>query len=408
MGEVYDQSGEEYYYGEEEYNEYGDQAVEVYDEQGYTEGYGDNENGYGEETYAQYTDNTEISEEYYGGGGGGGKEYYEEEIEEDMDRFNSDKTPLPAGWVEMYDSEMQAHYWFHEESGEASWVRPEEEEYDEVGAVISPPKRFGGDIKAYDYDDMTRTWNPNALATTGTAFATLRPRITPVVERVYQPGVENDIMGTKNIRELSEAEQEMKRLRVFERHLRIKGKSKNVQDGNKKNGKLPPVSNMGAPKAPFNPAKRAEIRGIVNEDLTRAKRELQVVQRVQKVGPLSTSSSTASEYEAGKLDGQVWSSTSWPVGPDGFAHPPAKAGKADFDVLGERALAEAWRRRRAPPPAEANRFALGVPEEEVEDTGPLMPSPRRQKFGDVMDHYALLSVHYAVLSHTHVILLHVF
>jgi hypothetical protein len=118
-------------------------------------------------------------------------------------------------------------------------------------------------------------------------------------------------------------------------------------------------------------------------------------------------SSRAEEYaglqgqsEEELVDGDIWSSTKWPIGTKGFAHPPAKTSKLDFDMLGEKALAEAWRRRRPPPPAEANRFALGVPEEEVEDTGPKLPSPRRQKFGDVMDHFALLTVHYMVI-HTH-------
>lgn len=110
----------------------------------------------------------------------------------------------------------------------------------------------------------------------------------------------------------------------------------------------------------------------------------------------SSSSMAQLEEEGLMVDGEVWSSTQWPVGQAGCAHPPAEASKADFDLFGERALAEAWRRRRPPPAAEANRFALGVPEEEVDDTGPSMPE--RHKFGDDMDHYALLRMHYMVHS----------
>jgi hypothetical protein len=277
MGEY----GEEYY-GGEQYDGYGDQAVEVYGEDSYT--YQD----YGTD---QYTENTEIVEDYtyasaekdytensydYDSGAGGG--YYEEQNEdiqeESFVKKLSNKPPLPDGWVEMYDESMEAYYYLHEESGEASWVRPEEEQYDESGVAIQAPKRFGGEVKAYDYDEMTRTWNPNALASTGTAFATLRPRITPVVQRSLKPGAEENIMGTKSIHQVSEAEQEMKRLRVFDRHLRIKGKSKLQVTTIKKDPNVPMT--MGAPRAPFNPEKRAEIRSIVNEDLNRAKRDLEV------------------------------------------------------------------------------------------------------------------------------------
>jgi hypothetical protein len=93
---------------------------------------------------------------------------------------------------------------------------------------------------------------------------------------------------------------------------------------------------------------------------------------------------------------KVWSSTNWSIGPKGYVHPPAAESVGDFDAMGERALEAAWHKRRLPPPAEANRFALGVPDPPIRFGPPKTLSPLRQRFSEDMDHHALLCLHYHV------------
>jgi hypothetical protein len=80
---------------------------------------------------------------------------------------------------------------------------------------------------------------------------------------------------------------------------------------------------------------------------------------------------------------QVWSSHRWPVGPKGYAHPPAARSVGDLEAFGEQALVAAWRQRVPPPPRDANRFALGVESPRKRRLPPPMPDKPKQKFSPV-------------------------
>jgi len=50
-----------------------------------------------------------------------------------------------GGWQQLWDDEVESYYYYHESTGEATWVRPEEYTTDETQAAVGPSKQGNGE-----------------------------------------------------------------------------------------------------------------------------------------------------------------------------------------------------------------------------------------------------------------------
>jgi hypothetical protein len=196
-------------------------------------------------------------------------------VHEDEQEVAGEVTELPEGWEEHYDESMGSHYYLNAETGEATWVRPEAnavmsgstapvphqvsvENSSDAGDVVAPvdvglaSSSLMATNSAFSFDEVSRTWNPRAsalsqesavgMSTRGSLFASLRPRVTPIMNKsLAQSGDLEKLKASTDLLALSEAAQEEKRLRIFNRHLANHAKSKLTAMST-----LPALSEQGA------------------------------------------------------------------------------------------------------------------------------------------------------------------
>ena len=151
------------------------------------------------------------------------------------------------------------------------------------------------------------------------------------------------------------------------------------------------------------------MRGTVVDSLSRARTELErardfhaqraalTTAKAEEMAARTSSLAAATRGalgRAGAFDPDIWSSTKWPQGPQGLAHPPALGSVKEIDELGEKALVAAWRRRLPAAAAEDTRFALGVESPPTVKLPPKLPARAKQKYSDDMDHFALGTLYF--------------
>ena len=130
-------------------------------------------------------------------------------------------------------------------SGEATWVRPE---LGPDGRGSTAPARETWEAvarAAYDYDALTRTWNPregvSLGASSGSLLATLRPRVAPLSlagRSLPAAVIREATLGTDEVHALATANQEKLRLHMFAEHLKKQAKSAVVNTRSVPGGKV--------------------------------------------------------------------------------------------------------------------------------------------------------------------------